>query len=188
MGNNLDLAHKLVDNVNSELLNAQKNNTNLLPHDDHIDDVEKIFFDGKYKKLLLYAKFDIGKIFDNLCTCETLMQEKYSKVVKHIIDNCKDLNYTMVRGNSASKNLIHLICRNYTSNVIQYAINKEGINLEYCDNNGHRTIHIICLYGSVDDLRCIIDKGANIDSDLINFIEKYECGGKRDKITLIRAL
>lgn len=172
----------------STLINTNTN-SNLLLHNDHVDDVDKIFRNREFMKLLLYTKFDIEKIFDNVNKNTILIHEKYSAIMKHIIDNCEDLNRTITRPSCAATRLIHLICYFARSDVIQYAINNKSIDLEYCDKNGHRPIHLICFNASVEDLGCIINRGVNIDFDLISFIfNKSARYDKYDKIEFVRTL
>lgn len=172
---NIDLMTKL-----EEISALVSPNSNLLLHNDHVDDVEKIFRSQEYTKLLSYTKFDIEKILDYMSDPFLLHHKGHFKIARHIIDNCKDLNQTIINTRYIPKRLIHLFCQWASSDIIQYAVNKENIDLECCDGQGFRPIHLICIYGDANGLKYIIDKGVNIDFDLVQFIEDkcYYCSEK----------
>jgi hypothetical protein len=117
------------------------------------DILNEIINTKQFNELLNYTKFDLSHNFVNL-----LMKCKDEKILKHVIDNAIDLNCIC---DEYQCRPIHILCKFSTSKIIQYIIDKDGIELECENNDGWRPIHFICKYSTYSTILNTINKGVN---------------------------
>ena len=163
---------------------------NILP-DKGVDDnkrIKEIMNNCEYKKLLSYKSFDAKYLFANIF--HAINNGIGNKLMKHIIDNCVDLNIEINVEHFSSTRLIHLFCRHSSLEMIQYLIDK-GAELECPNKDGDYPVHLICRYSTFEIIKYIISKGVNIKSnpkiDLTEIINQRSFTGdeKRELLSLI---
>ena len=144
-----------------------------LPSTTNNEAIKKIMRDCEYEKLLLYKSFDAEYLFSDIY-CAIDDGDARIKIMKHIIDNCLDLNVEVDAGyDFTSTRLIHLFCKHGNPELIQYLIDK-GVELECPDREGNYPLHLICRHSTASMIKYIIAKGVNKKSnpkiDLIKII------------------
>lgn len=118
---------------------------------------EIILRNKDYDKLLLYKDFDIERHFEQIHTF--LINSKNNHLIKHIIDNCLNINAEVSLSGYSSKRLIHLIIKHTNDEMIKYIFEKENIDLDCMDQNDKYPIHLVCqISSSTIIIKKIIDK------------------------------
>jgi hypothetical protein len=146
---------RLISNQIDELIKTYPK----LKKDQYTVSVEKIMKSKDYNKLLTYTNIDLKEIFDS-DSSDKLFTDGSPTVLKHIIDNATNLEYT--DKDNDDRRLIHQICENSTEEVIKYIIDK-GVELECQDDRGRRPIHYICERPMPEMIKYIIGKGVNLE-------------------------
>ena len=128
----------------------------LLPHEQHIEKVERIMYKKKFKKLLRYGSFKLDKIY---LSC---IEKCDDVVLKHIIDNCKNLN-----GSVSGKNGIKFFSRviSYRENnfeIVKYLIKEKNVNLEEEYSNKSTPIYFACQNSSFEVINLILDQNVKL--------------------------
>ncbi len=129
---------------------------------------ELIIKSKKFTNLLEFKNIDIAKLVNLLEKYYSIenkvIRDFFSNtaVVKHIIDNCQDLNVSIVGG----WRLAHYICWTPSPDeCIKHIINK-GANFTVLNNDYNTPVHTLFRYHkliSTDLLKFIVDKKININ-------------------------
>ena len=184
--------NKLCDDTKN-ILNIYKSFSQSLQKLPIIDDsvaIKNIMDKREYEKLLSYNFFDVEFLFININ--KALFDKIENEIMKHIIDNCLDLNTQVNYVGYISTRLIHSFCKNANDELIQYLINK-GVELECPDLCGYYPLHLICVHSTYSMIKYIIGKGVNTKSnpkiDLVEIINQrsysFTSGEKIELIALI---
>ena len=126
------------------------------------DEIEKIMKNYEYEKLLSYKFFDAKYLFSRIYNAIIIGMR--IDIMKHILDNCLDLNVEVNIDMFASTRLIHLFSKNSNPKLIQYLIDK-GVELECPNRDGYYPLHIICASSTPSMIKYIISKGVNLKSN-----------------------
>lgn len=185
---------------------------------DYIDKIHDLIKQGQYEGLLMYKRYDMRCMMDAFHDVRTmhfgfdeneneyiynhfgqlLMNCKQYDVIKHVIDNCIDIECKYLNDDMKP---IHYVCLYTTPELIRYMIEDKNINpeckgrlemrpihyalynnnpdapkllvdigveLECQDYNSTRPIHFACQYQSVDIIKYLVNKGVNLECE-----EKY---------------
>ena len=127
-------------------------------HLNNIDEVKQLISNNKFEKLLDIVEYDISQMFGNNLFVNLLENCKDFSILKHVLDNCIDLECV-----SSKKWMpIHYLCRYSTPEIIKYIIDK-NVDLEYATNDGWKPIHLICRYSTSEMIKYIIDKNVDLE-------------------------
>lgn len=167
-------------NLNNDIISACKLfNTSVQKLSSYIctnnKKIGKIFKSCKYEKLLFCSEFDVEYLFKFI---RDALQEYNmdDDILKHIVDNCLDLNVEVNAGHIYTSNrLIHLFCRYASSESIKYLIDK-GVELECQEKDGDYPIHLVCRKSTPYIIEYVIAMKVNTKSnpkiDLVEIINK----------------
>ena len=124
--------------------------------------IKKSIEENNFDNLTKFTDYDIKDMHNNNNIILKLVEKcKNETVLKHIIDNCIDLECVIVNG----WKLIHFICRYSTPKMIKYIIDK-NVDLECVSINKWKPIHHICRISTPEMIKYIIDK--NVDLECVN--------------------
>ena len=152
--------------------------------------IKKIMENHEYEKLLSHKFFDAEYLFSHIYVA--IKNNMKMEIMKHIIDNCLDLNVEVDAGyDFISTRLIHLFCKYANPELIQYLIDK-GVELECPNKDGYYPLHLICRCSTPSMIKYIIAKGVDIKSnpkiDLIEIINQrslFTADEKKELLALI---
>ena len=127
----------------------------LLPHAQYIEKVDRIVSEKSYEKLLKYGSFKLKGL---QMSCIELCSDI---VLKHIIDNCKNLNgsfmYTKI------KLFTYIVaCRKNNLEIVKYLIEEKNANLEEEYTNGSTPIYFACQNSSFEVINLILDHNVKL--------------------------
>ena len=130
--------------------------TALIPFGDR-DFYETIIQNADYNKVLFFKDFDIVRSLRHICTF-LLRNSNNNHLIKHIIDNCININVDAPYDGYVSRRLIHLIIKYTNDEMIKYIIEKKNIDLNCADLDGNYPVHLICQKSSSIIIKNIINK------------------------------
>ena len=149
----LSLLKKIIDDSN--LVSGE-----LLPHDKNIQKVNNILNEKKYDKLYQYGSFLLEKI-----DVEHIRLWDNALVLRHIIDNCSNLNVKLLNGKYVF--LMQMLISHQTNyDIIKYIIDKKNVNLEEEYINKSTPFYFACQHSSFGIINLILDQ--NVRSGFIN--------------------
>ena len=134
-------------------------------HSNNVETVNKIISNKQnFNRLLEYINFSMEIFLKNL-EFDNFLKEASDKIIKHIIDNCIDIEFADENGHK----LIHYIIQ-YSGKrpkIIKYIMDK-NVNFEYATKDGSRLIHFLIKYSTPSMIRYIINKDVNLESKTID--------------------
>ena len=128
--------------------------------------IKKSIEENNFDNLIKFTDYDIKDMYNYNIFLKLVQHCKNENVLKHIIDNCIDLECINLECIDYGRwKPIHYICRYSTPNIIKYIIDK-NVDLECATNNRWKPIHLICAYSTPEMIKYIIDK--NVDLECVN--------------------
>lgn len=120
---------------------------------------------NNFKTILFHKKMYEIK-YMNYNQLALIVSKCYFQVAKHIIDNIVDFDYR----DKYNWTAIHYICKYGEPEIIEYTINKKGIDLESKSKSGYQPIHLICAHQNYDTIVKILEK----DIDKSSIVNKFK--------------
>lgn len=103
------------------------------------DNITKIIERGSFNDLLQFKDIDLSELYVTGSLQVLLKSCQDITILKHMIDNCIDLN---VRDLTNSWCLIHYVCMYCKLDIIRYLV-KKGVNMKSKTNNGFTPMRIL---------------------------------------------
>ena len=128
----------------------------LLPHEHHRKETDKIVREKEFDKLLGYGSFKLNNI------CPSCIKLCDNVVLKHIIDNCENLNDS-IYGNSGLKFFTYVVAsRKNNLEIVKYLIEEKNANLEEEYENKSTPIYFACQHSSFEVINLILDHNVRL--------------------------
>ena len=151
---------------------------------DYRDEVFHYLETYEFDKLLEFTNYSLcelvnAHIIHGNCLYYLLLCEN-NKIIKHVISNTHNINF---RDNAS---LIHYLCRYLEDDkLFIFLIEKYrlDINIEYFGTK-RKPIYFACWSGSLNKIRCLINKGADLEYDIKEIITKNISFSDDDRRTL----
>ena len=140
-------------------------------------EIRQIIINKHFTELLQYSNFSL-KLFNDKEICDLLDYCK-NKIIKHIIDNCDNLNekistknihYDYASSSSSSStddydytgsNFIHHVCKILDYTILKYLL-KKGVDINVTNNLKKTPLHIACQYNNGKCIKYLLEKGADL--------------------------
>ena len=145
----------------------------LLLFDNCKNEVQKILNKNKHKKLLLYKNFDLTYLFNDIFyLCD---HNENNNILRHIVDNCIDLNVKVNLIGFQSNRIIHLFSRSPNKEMIAYLFLKNA-DFNVKDNDGRLPLKLALTYSTYEIAEFFIKNKINFESfsksKILSLIEK----------------
>lgn len=132
--------------------------SSLYDHQLYYEKINVIISNNEYRKLLEYGNFSMELFFEH-CNIKILLKRLSYDLLKHIIDNCIDLEYK----DHHKKRLIHYLVK-FVKNfdIIKYFIENKKININCSDKKANKPINLAILYNSPMVTKYLISKEVSL--------------------------